>query len=314
MSDNVRSSPVHLKVCSRMSPLALAQTNHVIAALCAAHPGLTCEIQKLETHGDKVLDKPLPKIGDKGLFTQELERCLLDGTADIAVHSLKDVQTTLPDGLTVGAILKRENPCDVAVFRDPSAYRSVKDLPEGAVVGTSSLRRKATLQNMYPKLRFADVRGNVNTRLAKLRDPETKKYDAIILAHAGLARLNMEAEIHEVLDAEEYFYAVGQAALAVECRSGDTATLELLKAIHHNDTAMLVGAERSMLRTLEGGCHVPISVHSTLVAGEPAMLRLRTIVYSEEGAVLGRADVTGPAETFDSIGVESAQQCKGDSP
>eukprot|EP00759_Apiculatamorpha_spiralis_P024883 PhF_6_TR28075/c0_g1_i1/m.41473/K01749/hemC, HMBS; hydroxymethylbilane synthase len=293
-----------LRIVTRNSPLALAQTHSVMDILSNQH-NIFCEIaSSMETSGDKILDKPLPKIGDKGLFTQELEEMLLSGGADIAVHSLKDLPTSLPPGLCVGAVLSREDPSDVVVFRDPSVTR-LEDLPRGAVIGTSSLRRKAVLTNKFPHFTFKDVRGNVGTRVSKLKDAEPKLYDAIILAAAGLKRLGVTFP-YTILPDAEYFHAVGQAALAVECRCGDERVLSILRQITCPTTLCMVTAERSMLAYLQGGCHVPIAVFTELL--EDGKLVLKGIQYSpDDGVVVGMGEASGPMASAEDIGIQVGQ-------
>jgi hydroxymethylbilane synthase len=251
---------------TRKSKLALVQTEAVRGMLERAHPELKFSLREISTVGDKILDKPLSQIGDKGLFTKELEEALYRKDIDLAVHSLKDVQTTLPKGLALGAISEREDQRDAVVLRashKAQGAKSLDDLPEGAVIGTSSLRRVAQLKRRYPKLRFETIRGNLQTRLSKL---EAGDFDAIILAFAGLNRLGLSENISSILDPEICFPAVGQGALAVECREGDESILKLLReAIHHSDTALCCHAERAFMRHLEGGCLTPIAVWCRLL-------------------------------------------------
>ena len=227
-----------LRIATRKSPLALWQAEHVKARLQQVHPGLAVELVTMSTQGDKILDTPLAKIGGKGLFVKELEQGMLEGRADIAAHSIKDVPMEFPEGLFLSTILEREEPCDAFVS---NKYNNLDELPQGAVVGTSSLRRRCQLLNKRPDLRIEDLRGNVNTRLSKLDDG---KYDAIILACAGLIRLEMENRIKQRLSADLILPAVGQGAIGLEAREGDEDTLELVSVLDHPTTRYRVLAER----------------------------------------------------------------------
>jgi hydroxymethylbilane synthase len=243
-----------LRIASRGSELALWQARAVQDALRAASLGLEVEISVVKTMGDKILDVPLAKIGDKGLFTKELDAALLAGEADLAVHSLKDVPTRLPDGLEIVAIGRREDPRDVLIL-PPGTTGTLAALPPGARVGTSSLRRRAQLKALRPDLEVVDLRGNLNTRLAKL---DRGEYDAILLAAAGVVRLGWEERIAEFLDPAEWLPAVGQGALGVVSRAGDERVRGLLSAFHDPFTAACTAAERAFLAALEGGCQIPI--------------------------------------------------------
>lgn len=247
-----------LTIATRQSPLALWQANFVKDQLIALYPSLDVKLLTMVTRGDKILDTPLAKIGGKGLFVKELEQALFDGTADIAVHSLKDVPMVLPDGLMLGAYLSRHAPTDAFVS---NRYAHLDELPQGAVVGTSSLRRECQIRRHRPDLDIRSLRGNVGTRLSKLDDGE---YDAIILATSGLKRLGLDDRIRHELDATISLPAVGQGALAIECRAGDDAVLELLAPLNHAPTRLCVLAERAMNHALEGGCQVPIAGFATL--------------------------------------------------
>jgi hydroxymethylbilane synthase len=247
--------PRTIKIASRKSQLALVQTYWVQAELQKHFPDRTFEVETMSTQGDKILDVPLAKIGDKGLFTKELEVKMLDNTADIAVHSLKDLPTNLPEGLVLGCITERENPADALVVNAKNQQYQLETLPAGSVVGTSSLRRLAQLRHHYPHLVFKDVRGNVITRLEKL---DSGDYDALILAAAGLGRLDLGNRIHQLIPPEISLHAVGQGALGIECRIDDQEVLEVLKSLEHPATTARCIAERSFLRSLEGGCQVPI--------------------------------------------------------
>ena len=284
----------------------MVQTHYVIAQLSKARPDLTFEIISTETKGDKVLDKPLAKIGDKGLFTQELEVKMYDEEIDIAVHSCKDLQTTLPDGLCIGAYLERHPREDVFIARKDlqGTVRSVKDLPAGAVVGTSSLRRRAMLAHKHPHLVFKDIRGNIGTRLAKL-DNKENGYDATILAHAGLLRMESEeysSRITEVLAEDEYMYAVAQGVLAIECRTDDAwIRNQVLSLLNHTPTQHDAEAERGLLRGLEGGCHVPLSARCKRV-GDGATIRLDGAVLSLDGSQCISDSIEGPATDATQLG------------
>ena len=235
------SSPT-LRIAARRSQLAMVQTHWVRDELSRAHPELTIQIEAMATQGDKILDVALAKIGDKGLFTKELEAQMLVDRADIAVHSLKDLPTTLPDGLILGCITEREDPADALVVHEKHRDRTLATLPEGAVVGTSSLRRLAQLRHHFPHLSFRDVRGNVITRLEKL---DAGAFDCLILAAAGLGRLGLGDRIHELIDPSISLHAVGQGALGIECRAGDAQVMEWIGVLEHRPTALRCRAERA---------------------------------------------------------------------
>ncbi len=289
-----------IKIASRKSQLALVQTYWVQEQLQQHFPDRTFEVETMSTKGDKILDVPLAKIGDKGLFTKELEVKMLDLTADIAVHSLKDLPTNLPEGLVLGCVTERENPADALVVNAKNQQYQLETLPAGAVVGTSSLRRLAQLRHSYPHLTFKDVRGNVITRLAKLDDGE---YDALILAAAGLGRLDLAGRIHQLIAPEISLHAVGQGALGIECRDGDTEILEVLQALQHQPTAYRCWAERAFLKSLEGGCQVPIGVN-TSIAGD--QLTLVGMVATLDGKTLIKNQITGAADQAEQLGQELA--------
>ncbi|MEL6940732.1 MAG: hydroxymethylbilane synthase [Cyanobacteria bacterium J06598_1] len=302
MSSNVATRTV--RIGSRKSQLALVQTHWVQAELSKAFPDITFEVSTMETKGDKVLDVALSKIGDKGLFTQELEDDMLSGDIDFAVHSLKDLPTNLPEGLRLGCVTEREDPADAVVFNAKHAGKQLDGLPDGAVIGTSSLRRLAQLRHHFPGFQFKDIRGNVNTRLRKLDEGE---YDAIILAAAGLNRLDMGDRIHQLLPPEISLHAVGQGALGIECRAGDDDILALLKVLEHEPTAQRCYAERAFLRGLEGGCQVPIGVN-TVIEGDT--LTLKGIVASLDGKQLITDTVTGSPLDAESMGTELAKRLR----
>jgi hydroxymethylbilane synthase len=300
----IASPPRTIRIGSRKSQLALVQTYWVQEQLQKAFPDRHFEVHTMSTQGDKILDVALAKIGDKGLFTKELEVGMLDGEIDFAVHSLKDLPTRLPEGLVLGCITEREDPADALVVHANHLDKQVDTLPEGAIVGTSSLRRLAQLRHHYPYLSFKDIRGNLNTRLQKL---DTGEYDAIILAVAGLQRLGMSDRIHQVLPPDVSLHAVGQGALGIECRSEDTEILSLLKALEHEPTAQRCYAERAFLRELEGGCQVPIGVN-TLLAGDT--LTLTGIVASLDGQTIIKDTVTGSSDQAENLGTELAQRLR----
>jgi len=270
-----------ITIATRESPLALWQAHYVKDTLEAAHPGIHVELLGMTSRGDQLLDSPLAKIGGKGLFVKELETALLEKRADIAVHSMKDVPMQFPDGLCLGPICEREVPNDAFVSNH---YESIDALPEGAVVGTSSLRRESQLRAYRPDLKVNFLRGNVNTRLAKLDEGQ---YDAIILAAAGLIRLGFEDRIRSRITPEQSLPAGGQGAVGIELRADDEQTRELIQVLHHAKTAAEVSAERSLNETLNGGCQVPIAAFC-LTEGDT--LWLRGLVGSVDGTILLRAE------------------------
>ncbi len=299
---SVVSSPTRtIRIGSRKSQLALIQTYWVQEQLQKHFPDISFEVHTMATHGDKILDVALAKIGDKGLFTKELELGMLNQEIDFAVHSLKDLPTRLPEGLVLATITERENPADALVVHEKHKDKQIDTLPEGAVIGTSSLRRLAQLRHQFPHFSFKDVRGNLNTRMAKL---DAGEYDALILAVAGLERLGMGDRIHQVLPKEVSLHAVGQGALGIECRADDSELISLLKAIEHPETRDRCLAERAFLRELEGGCQVPIGVN-TVIDGEN--LTLTGIVASVDGQNLVKDTVTGKATDAEKLGIELAQ-------
>jgi hydroxymethylbilane synthase len=304
MSPTVSAQPRTIRIASRKSQLALVQTYWVQEELQKHFPEYTFEVHTMSTQGDNILDVALAKIGDKGLFTKELELGMLNNETDFAVHSLKDLPTNLPEGLILGCVTERENPADALVVHEKHKDKQLDTLPEGAVVGTSSLRRLAQLRHHFPHLTFKDIRGNLNTRLAKL---DTGDYDAIILAVAGLHRLGMSDRIHQVIPPEVSLHAVGQGALGIECRDGDTEILELLKALEHTPTAQRCYAERAFLRTLEGGCQVPIGVN-TQIDGDT--LTLTGLVASLDGQRVVKDSVAGKAADAEQVGIQLAQRLR----
>ena len=287
-----------LRIATRESQLALWQAEFIKAELERHHPGLQVELLGMKTKGDIILDVPLAKVGGKGLFVKELEQAMLDDRADIAVHSMKDGPMEFPDGLGLAIICDREDPTDAFVSNQ---YASLDDLPEGAKVGTSSLRRQLQIKAARPDLTLLDLRGNVNTRLAKLDNGD---YDAIILASAGLLRLNFAERIRSRLPIELSLPAGGQGAVGVECRTNDARTRALLAPLHHKDTADRVLAERALNRRLEGGCQVPIACYAELQGDN---LYLRGLVGEPSGKTVLRAEVTGPRAKAEQLGVQVAE-------
>jgi hydroxymethylbilane synthase len=287
-----------LRIATRKSPLALWQSEHVAAALRDAHPGLHIELVPMSTRGDEVLDRSLAAIGGKGLFLKELEIAMQRGEADCAVHSLKDVPMELEPGFALPAILARADYADAFIS---NRFDDIASLPEGAVVGTSSLRRQAQLRALRPDLQLRDLRGNVNTRLAKL---DAGDYDAIVLACAGLQRLGLDARIRSRMQAPDWLPAPAQGAIAIECRDDDAVTAALCAALDHADTRTCVEAERAMNRALHGSCHVPVAGFATL---EGARLRLHGLVGSASDGRAVRAHAEGPADAPEALGVEVAQ-------
>ncbi len=288
-----------LTIATRESPLALWQAEFVRDALQAAHPGLAVELLGMTSRGDQLLDTPLAKVGGKGLFVKELETALLEGRADIAVHSMKDVPATFPAGLGLGVVCEREDPTDALVS---NRFAALGALPAGSVVGTSSLRRECQLRARRPDLEVRFLRGNVNTRLAKL---DAGDYDAIILASAGLKRLGLAARIAERLTPEDSLPAGGQGAVGIELRADDAGTAALLAPLHHEASARRVEAERAMNARLEGGCQVPIACFAEYAA--PGELWLRGLVGRPDGTQLLRAEARGPEVNAAALGVAVAE-------
>ena len=293
MLDNV------LRIATRQSPLALWQAHYVKQRLEACHSQLTVELVPMVTRGDIILDTPLAKVGGKGLFVKELELALLEGRADIAVHSMKDVPVEFPEGLGLVTICERDDPRDAFVSNN---FASLDDLPAGSVVGTSSLRRQCQIAERRPDLVIRSLRGNVGTRLGKLDNGD---YDAIILAVAGLNRLGLQSRIRYALPAEVSLPAVGQGAVGIECRLDDEHTQALLASLNHEETAIRVRAERAMNMRLEGGCQVPIGSYAELKDGE---LWLRALVGAPDGSVLVRGERRGKPEDAEVMGVSLAEE------
>ncbi|THA10384.1 hydroxymethylbilane synthase [Rodentibacter pneumotropicus] len=293
------TTPTILKIATRQSPLALWQANFVKERLENIHPTLTVELVPMATKGDIILDTPLAKIGGKGLFVKELENALLEKRADIAVHSMKDVPMQFPEGLGLSVICKREDPRDAFVSNN---YVSFNDLPEGAIVGTSSLRRQCQLKQLRPDLDIRSLRGNVGTRLNKLDNGE---YDAIILAAAGLIRLGMQARITSFIDVTTSLPASGQGAVGIECRTDDLLVQELLAPLADEETTVCVKAERAMNARLQGGCQVPIGGYAVL---ENNQIRLRALVGELDGSSIIRAEGKSVVEKAEELGVQIAEQ------
>ncbi|WP_422135787.1 hydroxymethylbilane synthase [Endozoicomonas sp. ALD040] len=287
-----------IRIATRKSALALWQAEYVKERLEYFHPGIRVELVKMTSKGDRILDSPLAKIGGKGLFVKELETAMLESRADIAVHSMKDVPMEFPKGLELGVICPRENPLDAFVS---NTYNQLSDLPEGAIVGTSSLRRQCQILAKRPDLKIEFLRGNVNTRLAKLDDGQ---YDAIILAAAGLIRLGMKNRIKSALPPELSLPAAGQGAVGIEIRSDDESIKHFLAPLHHEETATRVLAERAMNRKLNGGCQVPIGCYSELIDDQ---LYIRGLVGQPDGKVILSAEVYCAPSDGEKGGVQLAE-------
>ena len=290
-----------IRIATRKSPLALWQAKYVKAELLHYHPQLQVELVAMSTRGDKLLDAPLAKVGGKGLFVKELELAMLEGRADIAVHSMKDVPMEFPEGLGLQVICEREDPTDAFVSNN---YTDLSQLPDNAVVGSSSLRRQTQIRAQFPNLQIKDLRGNVNTRLDKLDNGE---YDALILASAGLIRLDMSHRIASRLNTELCLPAGGQGAVGIECRSNDEAILALLSPLHHQDTASCVIAERALNRRLQGGCQVPIACFSEL-SSDRQSIAVRGLVGSVDGQKILQSQLSGPVAKAQQLGEALADQ------
>lgn len=288
-----------LKIATRQSPLALWQAEHVKTRLEALHSDLDVSLVKMTTKGDQILNSPLSKIGGKGLFIKELEVGMMEGKADIAVHSMKDVPYEIPQGFELGAILARENPFDAFVSNH---FNSIDELPQNAKVGTCSQRRIVQLKERRPDLEILDLRGNVNTRLKKLDDGE---FDAIILACAGLIRLGFEDRIKQQIPQDWSIPAVGQGAVGIEIRAGDQAVLDLITPLIDEDTSTCVSAERAMNARLEGGCSVPIAGFATL---ENEQITLTGMVGNVSTAQMLKQSVSGHRDQAEALGIELADQ------
>ena len=290
---------------TRGSKLALWQAEWVKSELQRLHPGLKVELNKIKTTGDKILDVPLAKVGGKGLFVKEIEEALLSGGADLAVHSMKDVPTDFPEGLHLPVICKREDPRDAfisGIRNSQFAIRNFRELPQGATVGTSSLRRSCQLLSLRPDLRIEQLRGNLDTRLRKLDEGQ---FDAIILAAAGVKRLGWGDRITEIITPEISLPAIGQGAIGIECRSGDEFINSLIAPLNHPETSVCVRAERAFLKKLEGGCQVPIAAHAMLVQERVVMDGL---VGSISGDRIIRSHIEGSAENAEALGIALAEE------
>lgn len=287
-----------LVIGTRGSKLAMWQAEHIAGRLGAAHPDLEIILRHIVTTGDRILDVPLAKIGGKGLFTKELENAMLAGEIDLAVHSLKDMPTELPEGLILAAITERLDPGDA--FISP-CYQTIDRLPPGARIGTSSLRRKAQLLHYRPDLTIVDLRGNIDTRLKKI---EQEGLDGILLAVSGLKRLGWEERITEVIPAHICLPAVGQGALAIEARAGDDSVLALLACLEHAETRWAVTAERSFLREAEGGCQIPIGVYGKITDGR---LLVEAVIAAPDGSRALRETITGDPADANSLGITLAR-------
>ena len=291
-----------VRIATRKSPLAMWQAEEVARQLKLHHPDIKIEFIKMSTKGDKILDAPLAKVGGKGLFVKELEQGMLNGDADIAVHSMKDVPMEFPPGLHLPIIMEREDPRDAFVS---NTYTSLNDLPEDARIGTSSLRRQLQIKASMPNADMLDLRGNVNSRLQKLDDGQ---YDAIILASAGLIRLGFADRISSHIEPEQSLPAIGQGAVGIECRENDQPMLNLLAPLNHSDTHTRLAAERAMNHRLNGGCQVPIAGFALLEGDE---IYLRGLVGRPDGSEVVRDDIRGPADHAEALGVELAERLLG---
>lgn len=282
-----------LVIASRESRLAMWQAEHVRAKLAALYPQTRIEILGMTTRGDQILDRTLSKVGGKGLFVKELETAMAEGRADLAVHSLKDVPMDLPENFELAAVLEREDPRDAFVS---DTYASLDALPDGAVVGTSSLRRQALIAARYPNLVIRPLRGNLDTRLGKL---DRGEYAAIILAAAGLIRLGLPERIRSVLEPEQSLPAPGQGAMAIEIPAGRDDLRALLAPLNHRDTALAVTAERTLSKSFGGSCQIPLAAFATI---EDELMRLRAMVATPDGKRIATADATGPADAPEALG------------
>ena len=286
-----------IRIATRKSPLALWQANFIKKQLTDIHKDLTVELIPMVTKGDMILDSPLAKIGGKGLFVKQLEQALLDNTADIAVHSIKDIPAQFPEGLMLATICQRDDVRDALIANQ---YQSLDDLPQGAIVGTSSLRRQCQLRAKYPHLKIADLRGNVGTRLAKL---DNQEYHAIILAAVGLKRLGLQERIKQYITTDLILPAVGQGAIGIETRSNDKTILKLLAPLDDKNSRICIQAERAMNQALQGGCQVPIACYSQLTNDS---LSLNGLVGSIDGSKIIKVSVSGTATQPEALGQQLA--------
>ncbi len=292
-----------LRIATRKSPLALWQAEFIKSQLEQAHPGLEVELLGMKTRGDVILDTPLAKVGGKGLFVKELEVAMLENRADIAVHSMKDVPVEFPEGLELNVICEREDPRDAFVSNH---FACVDDLPQGGVLGTCSLRRQAQIRARRPDLKIVDLRGNVNSRLAKL---DAGQFDAIILAASGLKRLGFDARIKRAMTPEESLPAVGQGALGIECRTDDTKTKALLQTLSDPVTTWRLTAERALNARLQGGCQVPIAGYAELIDEE---IWLRGLVAQPDGQRIVSGEVRGHRDQAQQLGITLAERLLAD--
>lgn len=287
-----------LRIATRKSPLALWQAEEVKRRLAQSHPDLTLELIPMTTKGDQLLDTPLAKVGGKGLFLKELENAIKNDQADIAVHSVKDIPARMASGFTLGAVMERENPFDAFVS---NRYTRFSQLPQNAVLGTCSLRRKAQLLALRPDLRIMDLRGNIGTRLSKL---DTEQFDGIILAAAGLMRLGLQDRISESLNPEHCLPAVGQGAIGIQCRNNDEATLSVISALNHDATSHRILAERALNARLDGGCQAPIAAYCEILDDQ---LVLKARIASPDGQRILESTQTGTYSDAEAIGLAAGE-------
>ncbi|MCO6560873.1 MAG: hydroxymethylbilane synthase [Gilliamella sp.] len=290
---------MNIRIATRKSPLALWQANFVKQQILANHPNLTVELIPMVTKGDVLLDSPLSKIGGKGLFVKQLEQAILNNEADIAVHSIKDIPAEFPEGLTLATICKRDDVRDSFIS---NKYSNIDELPNGAIIGTSSLRRQCQLRAKYPHLQIKDLRGNVGTRLAKL---DNKQYDAIILASAGLKRLALQDRIKQYIDTNLILPAVGQGAIGIETRADDKKILEILSVLDDKHSRVCIEAERAMNKALQGGCQVPIACYSQL---NNNILSLQGLVGRIDGSKIIKVALEGSITEAEKLGQELAKR------
>ena len=288
-----------LRIVTRESPLAMWQAQFVRARLRDAHPGLNVGIKTVKTVADRFQQKSLAQMGGKGMFVKELEQALLNGAADLAVHSMKDVTVDLPAGLSIAAIMQREDPRDVLIS---NRYSSLAELPAGAIIGTSSLRRQCQLNAAHLGLALNDIRGNVGSRLQKLDDGA---YDALVLAAAGIKRLGQEDRISQYLDVQDMLPAIGQGALGIETRSDDPRVLQLVRALNHGPTRTCVVAERALSRRLYGGCHLPVAAYAETSGGE---LSMTALVGYPDGSRVVKNRISGAADQGEKLGAELGER------
>ena len=297
------NTPKKLVIASRESMLAMWQAEYIKGRLKALYPDCEVEILGMTTRGDQILDRTLSKIGGKGLFIKELEQALQDGRADLAVHSIKDVPMELPEGFVLAAIGERASPFDAFVSNQ---YARLEDMPEGAIVGTSSLRREAQLRAKFPHLSIQPLRGNVQTRLSKLDNGD---YDAVILAAAGLQRLGLDGRIREILSPADSLPAAGQGALGIEIAARRTDLADILRPLNHEETAACVTAERALARALGGSCQVPLAAYCVM---EDGLLTLNGLVGHPDGSVIIEASAQAPAAYADTLGRAVAKRLADD--